>query len=167
MEYQITRPFKATFWMTYPFLNNDTKFFLDWAGSTTFETLENATYWQNDWGLTNSSYGAADAFSSVYHEELGYEYLSDAIDQAFIDDICINYRYSNESATNTYSSKYGYYQKCAPYQCVWFTAERKSFFEIVIIIFGLLGGIHAALFVVGIGHNIHVIEMLYSFKTTL
>eukprot|EP01084_Bolivina_argentea_P257075 433025_1 len=131
---QIAQPMQATFLMTYPLINNKTEFFYDWAITTRFEDLENSTYWNDVWGLQNSSYGIANVFSDVLYDELGYLTVADAIESAFIDYIHVNYKYSNSSAADF--SSYGYYQMCRPYQCVWFIIQKKTFIEIVVIIFG-------------------------------
>ena len=139
--------------MVYPLQSNDTKFFHDWALGTTFEEMANETYWEQVWGLSyNASRWMAEAWFEIDPNPI-YSVVADAIDAAFIVGITLDYRYTNNGSSQIEAA---YYQSCAPYQCTWFIAYKKTFLEVMIIVFGLLGGIHAALFVV-----INIIGAIY------
>ena len=137
----------------YPSLSADSLAFYLWALSTTFEDLANDTYWMDQWGLSyNTSSYIAEAWLAADPDTSSYRNIDDAIQDAFLIGITIDYRYTNnDTASEDFSSspkQPGYYQKCAPYQCVWFVVSKKTTLEIITAIFGILGGVHAVMFVV-------------------
>ena len=132
--------------MMYPVLNDDTRSFYEWAATTTYGDLINDSYWRESWGLSyNTSSFMAEAWSDANPFTETYAVIDDAIRVAFGVDLTIDYRYTNEADPQ---ENPGYYQECAPFQCVWFVATKKTMIEIITAMFGILGGIHAALFVI-------------------
>ena len=156
----ISRSLFTSYNMMYPRLNDDTKLFYDWALSTSYEDLVNESYWRDVWNLNyNTSYYMADAWLAAGALTDSYVSIEEAIQNAFIDNILIDYRYSNNdtegiveglesSSAGLDIDTPGYYQACAPYECTWIVATTKGPIELVAAVFGLLGGIHAALFVI-------------------
>ena len=137
----------------YPSLNDDTSAFYWWALTTTFDDLANDTYWMDQWGLNyNTSLYMAEAWLAADPDTFTYRNIDDAIQEAFLTGIIIDYRYTNNDTaseeTLSLAAHPGYYQECAPYQCVWFVVSRKTALEIITTIFGILGGVHAVMFVV-------------------
>lgn len=154
----ISRSLWTSYNMMYPRLSIETGRFYDWAVSTSYEDLVNESYWRDIWGLNyNTSYYMADAWIAAGGLTDSYASIEDAIRNAFIDNIIIDYRYSNNDTEGQVDGidyegisldQPGYYQVCAPYECTWLTATRKGPIELVAAVFGLLGGIHAVLFVI-------------------
>ena len=133
--------------MVYPVLNDDTRTFYEWAEATSYGDLINDSYWREVWGLNyNTSTFMVEAWLDANPFTETYAVIDDAIRVAFGLDLIIDYRYTNDK-DNAFADP-GYYQECAPYQCVWFVATKKGGLEIITAMFGVLGGIHAALFVI-------------------
>eukprot|EP00485_Elphidium_margaritaceum_P011262 CAMPEP_0202703864 /NCGR_PEP_ID=MMETSP1385-20130828/16660_1 /ASSEMBLY_ACC=CAM_ASM_000861 /TAXON_ID=933848 /ORGANISM="Elphidium margaritaceum" /LENGTH=394 /DNA_ID=CAMNT_0049361783 /DNA_START=97 /DNA_END=1281 /DNA_ORIENTATION=+ len=152
MQEDIARSFRTSFEMTYPLVNAD---FYDWAWDSTFEELSNESYWIDQWNMSDfTAFGVASGWQEVDSDSLPR--FAHAINEAFLNYIYIDYVYTSSNASELAAAGKeplnlntdGYYESCQPQKCEWVTIKRKGWVEIVTIVFGVLGGVHAALFIV-------------------
>lgn len=152
LKNEVQRSFQASYRMTYPLFNNETRFFYNWGLSTTIADVQNESYWKDFWGLSdNTSYRMAEVWTEYIIDET-YYIIDDAIEDAFLSNVEIIYKYTRNTSEGQidYQSDgvNGYYQQCAPYQCIWVVTVGPSAIEIATAIFAVLGGVHAVMFVV-------------------
>ena len=137
-DQDIVNVFLGGFELSWPLISNETRYFYQWATGTTFNETGTSRYWREAFGLNGNVSGE---LALAFNESLlagtdELKVIADSINRAFINYVLIDFNYTR------------YYEQCAPFQCVYYTEETKDVIDVCTVVLGLIGGVHAALFIV-------------------